>query len=122
MRLLCELFAVAVLVWIGWNKSFHDWTNQARGVPPEPSKTAAAVTADAAPQQPAVVRRIVSPPPQPTRSGEWMWDTAHRGTLDRPAYGSTEQSQSYRESGQRHYWIDAQGNRHYESATPPPGK
>ncbi len=34
MRLFCELFLVAVLIWLGWTKSFHDRIDQMRGIEP----------------------------------------------------------------------------------------
>jgi len=43
-----------------------------------------------------------------------MWDPAHRGTLDRPAYNSTEATVIYQDSGGQRYWIDAKGVRHYD--------
>ena len=37
VRLFCELFLVAVLIWLGWTKSFHDRIDQIRGVEPAPA-------------------------------------------------------------------------------------
>ncbi len=51
VRLFCELFLVAVLIWLGWTKSFHDRIDQIRGVEPTPAPQQAQVrqttTADA---------------------------------------------------------------------------
>ena len=124
MRLFCELFLVAVLIWLGWTKSFHDRIDQIRGVEPTPAPqqaqvrqtTTAATTTTSAPRQPflpASRARTPSPP-----SGDWMWDPAHRNPLDKPAYktgGGTAQ-----QTPAQNYWIDSRGVRHSVSATPSP--
>jgi hypothetical protein len=128
MRLFCELFLVAVLIWLGWSQSFHDRIDHIRGVDPAPAlqqraraMTAAATTAGqttttatAAPRQPFLPAR---PRPPSTPSGDWMWDPAHRNPLDKPAYktGSAQQTPT---SG---YWIDSRGVRHYGNSPPPAG-
>jgi hypothetical protein len=127
MRLFCELFLVAVLIWLGWTKSFHDRIDQIRGVEPAATTqqtqvrqtTAAAGTTTTAPRQPFIPRYAPTRPPTP--SGAWMWDPAHRGTLDRPSYkaGDTSAQQAAQQSSQN-YWIDGQGVRHSTNATPPP--
>jgi hypothetical protein len=121
MRLFCELFLVAVLIWLGWTKSFHDRIDQIRGVQPEPAaqqaqvrQTTAATTT--APRQP-FIPRYAAPRPSSTPSGDWMWDPAHRNPLDKPAYktGSTSAQQTPTQG----YWIDSRGVRHYTSGSPP---
>jgi len=125
VRLFCELFLVAVLIWLGWTKSFHDRIDQIRGVDPAASAqqtpapqttTAAATTTAPAPRQP-FIPRYVPARPSSTPSGDWMWDPAHRNPLDRQAYktGSAQQTSS------QNYWIDSHGVRHSTNATPPPG-
>jgi hypothetical protein len=124
VRLLCELFLAALLIWLGWEKSFHAWTNQWRGIPEPPPATASAqtqgasATAQNAPRQPFVGYRPRVTASTP--SGQWMWDPAHRGTLDRPAHDSKEASQDYKDAGGRNYWIDGAGLKHYNNSTPPP--
>ena len=129
MRLFCELFLVAVLIWLGWTKSFHDRIDQIRGVEPTPAPqqaqvrqttTADAATTTTAPRQP-FIPRYAPPRPASTPSGAWMWDPAHRGTLDRPSYkaGDTSAQQQAQQSSQN-YWIDGRGVRHSTNATPPP--
>lgn len=127
VRLLCELFAIGLLLWLGWSKSFQDWTNQMRGIAPEKPAAIAASANRAAPppnvplqpfNQPPVRRAVAAP--QPTRGGDWMWDPTHRGTLDRPAYDPKNPSQTYQDAAHRRYWLDAQGNRHYENDSPAP--
>jgi hypothetical protein len=128
MRLFCELFVVAVLIWLGWSQSFHDRIDRIRGVESAPALqqrareiTAAATTAGqttttatAAPRQPFLPAR---PHPPSTPSGDWMWDPAHRNPLDKPAYktGAAQQTPS------QGYWIDSRGMRHYGNSPPPAG-
>ena len=128
MRLFCELFLVAVLIWLGWTKSFHDRIDQIRGIQPAPAlqqrareTTAAATTAGEtmtttapAPRQPFLPASRARPPSTP--SGDWMWDPAHRNPLDKPAY-KTDNAQ---QQSSQNYWIDGRGVRHPVNATPPP--
>ena len=130
MRLFCELFLVAVLIWLGWTKSFHDRIDQIRGVEPTPAPQQAQVrqtttaattttTTAPAPRQPFLPASRARPPSTP--SGDWMWDPAHRSTLDRPAFNPKDASQNYQDAGHQNYWIDSRGVRHYTSGAPPPG-
>jgi hypothetical protein len=124
MRLFCELFLVAVLIWLGWTKSFHDRINQIRGIETaaaaqqtQASQTTAATTATTtAPRQP-FIPHYVPARPSSTPSGDWMWDPAHRNPLDKPAYktGSTSAQQTPSQG----YWIDGRGVRHYGNSPPP---
>ena len=128
MRLFCELFLVAVLIWLGWTKSFHDRIDQIRGIQPAPAlqqrareTTAAATTAGetmtttTAPRQP-FIPRYAPARPSSTPSGDWMWDPSHRHPLDRPAY----KTDSAQQQSTQNYWIDSRGVRHPVNATPPP--
>jgi hypothetical protein len=131
MRLFCELFLAAVLVWLGWSLSFHDRINQMRGVETPPAAAAhekqvrqaladgSVTTTPAAPRQPFVPAS--RPPPASAASGSWMWDPAHRNPLDRPSYktGDASVQQQAQQSGQN-YWIDGRGVRHSVSGTPSP--
>jgi hypothetical protein len=127
VRLFCELFLVAVLIWLGWTKSFHDRIDQIRGVDPAPAaqqtqvrQTTAATTtptAATAPRQP-FVPRYAPARPSSTPSGDWMWDPAHRNPLDKPAYKSG--GASAQQTPTQGYWIDSRGVRHYTSGSPPP--
>jgi hypothetical protein len=121
VRLLCELFLAALLIWLGWEKSFHSWTNQWRGIPePSPGTTAAqSATAGATaniPVQPPARQPYVGFPARAaaatTPSGEWMWDPAHRGALDAPA---TKAGAAVNPTAppSEPYWIDGNGVRHY---------
>jgi len=124
VRLFCELFLVAALIWLGWTKSFHDRIDQIRGVEPTPAaqptqvrQTTAAATTATAPRQP-FIPRYAPARPSSTPSGDWMWDPAHRNPLDKPAYktgtGSAQQTPT------QGYWIDSRGVRHYANS-PTPG-
>ena len=124
MRLFCELFLVAVLIWLGWTKSFHDRIDQIRGVEPTPAPQQAQVrqTTTAATTMTAPALRQPFLPasrtrPSSTPSGDWMWDPAHRNPLDKPAY-KTDNAQ---QQPNQNYWIDSRGVRHYTSGAPPPG-
>jgi hypothetical protein len=130
MRLFCELFLAAVLIWLGWTKSFQDRINHMRGIEPPPTVSAhqtqvqqaladgSVATTTTAPRQPFVP--AYRPRPSPTPSGDWMWDPAHRNPLDKPAYKAGNASQQT-EAPAANYWIDSRGVRHYTSGTPPPG-
>ena len=130
MRLFCELFLAAVLIWLGWAKSFHDRINQMRGIEPPPAVVAhqtqvrqaigatdnSVATTAPAPRQP-FVPRYAPARPSSTPSGDWMWDPSHRHPLDRPAY----KTDSAQQQSNQNYWIDSRGVRHSANATPPPG-
>ena len=133
MRLFCELFLVAVLVWLGWSQSFQDRIDRLRGIEPAPAATAhqtqvrqaladGSVTTppSAAPRQP-FLPAYARTRPSATPSGDWMWDPAHRNPLDRPSYktGDSSAQEAAQRSGQN-YWIDARGVRHYTSGAAPP--
>jgi hypothetical protein len=116
MRLFCELFLAAVLIWLGWTKSFHDRIDQIRGIePPPPTQRAEVRQSTTAPRQP-FLPAYARTRPSATPTGDWMWDPAHRNTLDRPAY-KTGNAQS---TPSQSYWIDSRGVRHPSTGTPPP--
>src|SRR4051812_30207919 len=72
MRTLCELFIIAGLIYLGWEKSFQSRVDEFRGVP-----------------KPAVAQAtpvpLPRPTPTPTPDGAWMHDPNHRSPLDTPA-------------------------------------
>lgn len=119
MRLFCELVLVAVLVWLGWSTSFHDRVNQMRGIGPTPApqvrRTTVAAPSTAAPRQP-FLPAYARTRPSSTPSGDWMWDPAHRNSLDRPAY-KTNTAQT---TPSQNSWIDSRGVRHYTNALSSP--
>ena len=128
MRLFCELFLVAVLIWLGWSQSFRDRFDQMRGV--EPAATVASKTQATQASQTSVAAAAPAPVPRqpflrvrpaPTPSGDWMWDPAHRSPLDRSSYKSGDSSaQEAAQKSSQNYWIDARGVRHSVNATPSP--
>jgi hypothetical protein len=132
VRLICELFLAALLIWLGWEKSFHSWTNQWRGIPdtaatssaqvqPSPGSATANVPAQNLARRPYVdfpARAAAANTP----SGDWMWDPGHHGALDAPA---TKAGAAVNPTAPptASYWIDGNGVRHYynpQSAPPPP--
>jgi hypothetical protein len=122
VRLFCELFLAAVLIWLGWTKSFHDRINQIRGVEPaataQPTpvrQTTTAATTTTAPAQRQPFLPASRTRPSSTPSGDWMWDPTHRNPLDKPAY-KTDNAQQTPSQG---YWIDGRGVRHYGNSPPP---
>lgn len=130
MRLFCELFIVAVLVWLGWSQSFHDRIDHIRGIQPPAAAVNhqtqvrqalaatdnSAATTTPAPRQP-FLPAYARTRPSSTPSGDWMWDPAHRNPLDKPAYKTGGASATPTQS----YWIDSRGVRHYTAGSPPPG-
>jgi hypothetical protein len=130
MRLFCELFLAAALIWLGWTKSFHDRIDQMRGIQPPPPVAAhqtqvrqaiaasdnSVATPAPAPRQP-FIPRYAPARPSSTPSGDWMWDPAHRNPLDRPAYKTGTGAQQTPAQG---YWIDSRGVRHYTNGSSPP--
>ena len=113
MRLLCEIFIIGVLIYVGWEKPFREWL-PGTGTAKPSVVTAAPDAATPRPELRPLVRAAATP------SGDWMWDPAHRSTLDRPAYDPNQASQTYQDASHRRYWIDGRGVRHYDSSAPPP--
>jgi hypothetical protein len=68
-RLLCEIFIIGGLLYLGWEKPFKEWIGQ---------KRTPAVIANSAATQPIL---HVSPIPSPPA---WMRDPNHRTALDSP--------------------------------------
>jgi hypothetical protein len=118
VRFLAELFLIALLLWLGWDKSFHTWTDQWRGIQPPPTPatavTAATGTRPAAARPPFITYR----PPPTTPSGQWMWDPNHRSPLDANATKAGAASNPTAPPTQN-YWIDANGIKHYNNAPAP---
>ena len=93
MRLLAEVIVIAALIYLGWEKPFRDWTPWTQ--PPRAHRT-----------------RSTS-----TQPGAWMWDKDRKTPLDRPAYNQSREFSghiTYVDEKGHQYWLDAQGNRHYE--------
>ncbi len=112
MRLLCEIFFIGALIYLGWEKPFRQWVPGASKA--QPAVVTASPAAAPQPQLRPWVRAAATP------SGDWMWDPAHRSTLDRPAYNPNQSSQNYQDEGSARYWIDGRGVRHsYDSSAPP---
>jgi hypothetical protein len=125
VRLACELILIIGLIALGWQKSFKQWTDDWRGMQQTkvmPVRQTTAVPTTTAPHQPFVnagYPRTAPPRPQPSISnGEWMWDSSHGSSLDRPSQ-DFQQHPNYQDSNGRRYWIDSRGIRHYDSSPSP---
>jgi len=111
VRLAAELCIIGLLVWLGWDKSFHAWSDQWRGIKPaSPAPAQVNATAPSVPRQPFLpaYRRMLS---SATPSGQWMWDPAHRSALDAPAT-KAGQAPGPTSAPDAAYWIDGRGVRH----------
>lgn len=111
MRLFLEVLIFAAMITLAWDRTFRDRATEipligprifAASPTPEPAAAATSRVARAnspiRPPQPGI--RATMPltetpppayaPPRPapaaTANGSWMWDSAHRGTLDNPKH------------------------------------
>ena len=118
MRLLFEILIIGAVIYLAWDMPLKQRVDQLRGAvtskPPATASREAGATPvpQTPPPTPAPFLRPIkraTPPP-----GAWMWDSKHRSTLDRPAYGQAQPVQRYQDPFGRHYWIDADGARHYD--------
>jgi hypothetical protein len=110
MRLLCEIFIIGALIYLGWEKPYTQWINELRGkrearravaAPAQPFNSSAAYTARPASDyqpfgRPASAALLTSPSPvlsaprpASTVSGSWMWDSSHQSALDPPHKAAT---------------------------------
>jgi hypothetical protein len=109
MRLLCEIFVIGGLIYLGWERPFHDWLpSNVAEVSKSPRANARSVANS---QSQPSVRTTPAP------SGSWMWDPNHKTALDRPAYNKTQSFTghiTYVDENGHAYWLDASGTRHYE--------
>jgi hypothetical protein len=116
MRLLCEIFVIGALLYLGWQTPFREWLPGATKAHATVVGTAAPATNTAPQPQLRPLARAAATP-----SGSWMWDPAHRSALDRPAYNPNQASQTFQDEGRARYWIDGNGVRHnYDSSAPSP--
>jgi hypothetical protein len=97
MRLLCEIAIFSALIYLAWDKPFHDWLPNSNppvavATPPlvQPTPTpmpSPAGTNDAARRTlldrttPTPLPAKLSPTPKPT---SWLFDPGHRSPLDPP--------------------------------------
>ena len=69
------------------------------------------------PRTTRVVSQIRSQATPPPPNGAWMFDPNHKTVLDRPSYNQTHTFTNhvyYVDSNGAKYWLDGQGQRHYE--------
>jgi len=95
MRLALGILIVSALIYLGWDKSFHDWL---LGSEPAADITAPVVRATPPPSQPAWMHdpnhRTALDTPAPANAhagangGGWMFDPNHRSPLDPSAHPS----------------------------------
>jgi hypothetical protein len=82
MRLLVEILVVGALIYLGWEKPFKDWTDDARwrltGKRAEVAPTRPAPTP--APRVVPGIQGLSAPTPH----GAWRLDPNHRSPLDPP--------------------------------------
>jgi hypothetical protein len=90
MRFLCEVFVVAVLIYLGWETPFSEWVGYKhedpalkQGATATHAAAPAVTTVPIAPVAPPMPVVVASPTPAPTRAGSWMFDPSHRSPLDR---------------------------------------
>jgi len=76
MRFLIEIFVVAGLLYLGWEKPFKEWTGQKSAPAPLTAAPSPALQVAPLPSGPA-----------------WMTDPSHRGTLDRPVQAASAPQQ-----------------------------
>src|SRR4051812_37877049 len=77
MRILCEIFVVGALIYLGWNQSFQDRIDDFRGVK-KPQAVAQATP----------VPRVAAQTPTPSPI-EWIRESNRHATLDRPTVNAT---------------------------------
>jgi hypothetical protein len=108
------LVGLVSVVAISWDKPLRERVSEM----PVVGHYMPAVSPDSRPaQRPMRISEHTQPPPAPQSNGGWMWDPSHRGALDRPAYNQTHGFSGhvyYADSKGAKYWIDAQGQHHYE--------
>ncbi len=108
IRLLCELVVILALVALGWQKSFHEWVDEARGdskvVKTQEAKQHA--SASAGPRQSSHAS-----------GGPHAGSAAPKSVADQPVYDGKRSFTGhvfYKDSQGKTYWIDGSGKRHYE--------
>ena len=97
MRFLCEIFVIGGLLYLGWDKPFHERLPKGasdQSVPAAPTPPPAVVAIPAPSNwihDPNRRSALDTPQPQPAKpsAGSWMWDSAHRSPLDPPRKSST---------------------------------
>jgi hypothetical protein len=93
MRLLCEIFIIGGLIYLGWEKPFKEWIGQKSAQPSLIANTPAPqpiLRVSPVPPPPSYNTAAV-PPPRPSASvaGSWMFDPNHRSALDPPRRSAT---------------------------------
>src|SRR3981081_1738961 len=100
MRLLCEIFVIGGLIYLGWERPFSEWLYSPPAAKPfvraRPTPSAAWMRDPS--RRTALDTPIPSDPPparpnfpqhSPSAPGSWMWDPNHRSALDPPHKSAT---------------------------------
>lgn len=115
MRLLIEILVVAALIALGWEKSYRQTLGE---VPVVGSYFASQKV-----EPKATARRTIATQPstggQPitARHSDSLFDPSHRTVLDKPIDPANKTFTGhilYKDEAGKSYWLDAQGQRHYE--------
>jgi hypothetical protein len=98
MRLLCEIFIIGALLYLGWDIPFRQrlpsYITPTKQIA-APRATATAAGTGGVPLQPFVqstpnyTSAVARPVPSATQSGSWMFDPNHHSALDVPKKSST---------------------------------
>src|SRR5579871_6451985 len=91
MRLACELLIIAGLIYLGWDKPFHEWMPGSQSQSPPPVTVTAPVPKAPVTSQPGWMhdpnhRTPLDTPhpaaaPASTASGSWLFDKNHHSPL-----------------------------------------
>jgi hypothetical protein len=94
MRFLIEIFVVAGLLYLGWEKPFREWAGQTP--PPPPITAAPSPTLQVSPagwmtdpnRHTSLDTDVQNAHPSATKAGSWLFDPSHRSALDPPKHPS----------------------------------
>ena len=120
MRLLLEILIAAGLVALAWDTSYYERIGTLVPALASTHQASPNSATEPARRSPAPQSANTTPPPEgsPTPSGAWMWDPKRQGSLDRTGQSSPPNSFTghiyYTDENGKKYWLDAQGQRHYD--------
>lgn len=123
MRTIIEAVIAIALIAAAWEKPYREHLGEVI-----PALVPQTLSAHAKPARPSLISRdahaprsfpaevmAAAPTAAPQHSGDWMWRPT---ALDHPGQSATPATFSkhiyYSDEKGAKYWLDAQGNRHYE--------